>query len=119
MKALVASSVAVVFCLLVLVPSALAQGENYYCVGPFNICYTYPCAAATGTCPDYDMPYAGESVTTNQMTTTCDYGQPKDCMATMQVKACTTIYYQNRSHLGVCSTQCGIDNLVALVCQLP
>ncbi len=117
MKAFVASSMATFLCLLALVRSAPAQGNGYFCSGPFEICLT-PCVPASGTCPDVpDDIYVASSEALANMTTTCAEGMGS-CSFTQQVTACYIDYYLVRNYLGQCSNTCGNDDLVAYVCQL-
>jgi len=122
MKTLVACSVTALLCffLLVLIPIALAQGSDYYCMGPFNNCPTVTCQTASGSCPDVPtVNYVALDLAQNQMVTACHEGMPKNCQYTQQANACTYTYWTVKSFSNMCSNSCGSSNMVQDVCQLP
>jgi len=122
MKTLVACSAVALFCLLLLltVRSALAQGPDYYCFGPYNSCSTVTCQTATGSCPDVPtLNYVALDLAQNQMVTSCEEGSSEDCQYTQHANACTYTYWLVKSFSNVCSNSCGSSNKVENVCQLP
>lgn len=116
MKSLVASIVAFVFCVLVLIQAGLAQGEGYVCDGPFNGCTASQCNPGPGTCPVSELSYLYFDVIPSSISTCVP--APNTCYPTEERTACSEKTWASKGMYGCTNYVCMFPTFEVYVCPL-
>jgi hypothetical protein len=116
MKVLIVCSAAAVFCSVVAIRSALAQGEGYVCDGPFNGCWAVNCLTGSGTCPNTGFAYNYYDLLPNPISTCVP--APNECYPSDLRVACTLHTYSTKGMAGCANFICNIPDFYQYSCPL-
>jgi hypothetical protein len=115
MKALMVCSVAVLFCSVIAIRSALAQ-EGQVCQGGFNGCTPMTCLTGGGTCPVSELPYSYYDLLSDSYSTCVSASNT--CSFTEIRTVCTAHTYTTKGAMGCSNFVCNIPDYQVLACGL-